>query len=154
MTKSEWGSCMCLGFTPIPIALLLKLTPERWLGKFGGPIDENKDFGDRKLLKFYNKHSKAKINVKNIFKSREKKVKDEDEFENENLLGKGNSADGSASASAELDDEKTRQAFMDQRDQGPTIRTSPQSHQNLTPALNRLTPSKPLDKDSGNYQRI
>ena len=74
MTKSQLGSCMCWGFTPIPIALVLKLTPERWLRKFGQLVDESKDFGDSKLLKFYNKHSKAKIDVKKIFKFREKKV--------------------------------------------------------------------------------
>jgi hypothetical protein len=41
LTRAEWGACITLGFTVIPIALVLKLTPAEWVDKIPSIINED-----------------------------------------------------------------------------------------------------------------
>lgn len=54
---------MVIGFTPILIAPLLKLTPASWLSKlkFDKMVDENRNVDDNKLLGVYNKAANIKV---------------------------------------------------------------------------------------------
>ena len=65
MDRSEWGGCLALGATPWLIAVLLKLTPERWLDKVRVDkiVNEDRTVENRGLLKLYNDTAKFKIKV-------------------------------------------------------------------------------------------
>lgn len=65
LDRSEWGGCLALGATPWLIAVLLKLTPERWLAsvKVDKLVNEDRTVENRGLLKLYNDTAKAKIKV-------------------------------------------------------------------------------------------
>jgi len=54
---------MAIGTTPLLIAPLLKLTPEKWLQKMklDKMVDENRNVDDNKLLKAYNKTADIKV---------------------------------------------------------------------------------------------
>jgi len=58
LSRTEWGGCMVIGFSPIILAPILKLTPERWLDKlnFKRLVDENKAVDtDKGIMKGWNK---------------------------------------------------------------------------------------------------
>jgi len=63
ISRTEWGTCMAIGTTPLLIAPLLKLTPEKWLQKMklDKMVDENRNVDDNKLLKAYNKTADIKV---------------------------------------------------------------------------------------------
>ena len=71
MTKSQWGSVIFIGFTPVLIALLLKCTPYRWTQKLTILIPEAKQKQNEsgkenwivQKIKFANN---AKINLDDI----------------------------------------------------------------------------------------
>ena len=63
ISRTEWGSCLVIGFTPLLIAPLLKMTPESWLAKLrlDKVVDENRNVDDNKILQAYNKTANIKV---------------------------------------------------------------------------------------------
>ena len=63
ISRTEWGSCVMIGATPLIIAPLLKLTPESWLKKMklDKVVDENKSMEGNKLLAAYDKAANIKV---------------------------------------------------------------------------------------------
>lgn len=60
ISKSEWGSCILIGASPLLIALILKKTPEHWVERIpiGSLVDENKET-DNRVLNMYKAVSQA-----------------------------------------------------------------------------------------------
>jgi len=63
LKREEWGACIAIGATPLGIAALLKLTPEKWLDKVKVEkfVDENKAVEEGGILKMYNDTKKIKV---------------------------------------------------------------------------------------------
>jgi hypothetical protein len=63
LTRSDWGGTLVIGITTWAIAILLKLTPEKWLEKVKVDklINENRVSSNDGILKAYNSAKKIKV---------------------------------------------------------------------------------------------
>jgi len=66
LSAKDFWTCFVWGFTVIPVAWLVKLTPAHWVEKLPVKIDENKAMGENsKLMAAYQKNAKGKVMPKN-----------------------------------------------------------------------------------------
>ena len=88
MDKSQWGSVIFVGCTPVLIAILLKATPYEWAHKLTSLIPQQKDEGTEKGNWFLDKIKKAN-NAKVNFSELKERFKRNQNTEVPNQLEQG-----------------------------------------------------------------